>query len=202
MSIFISPHTAIAPLTDRDFALVLTERTPNTLRPGRRQGSKAKPFATPGVNFLELAQTSVVSLTNTLGAKRQYFSCFFRDPPTFLAGSHNAPPPFGKDFEGREKPERYLLSITLKRSQKQNYAPSAPRLVIIRQRNRTNFIIRVTKYFHAVNEIRHRPAILAYARFLKVLVKCYNGTVVFTGDTSSQYYSAKQRFAAKHEKER
>jgi len=201
MSIFISPHTAIAPPTDRDFALVLTERTPNTLRPGWGRAGKAKPFATSGVNFLELAQTCVVSLANTLGAKRQYFSCFFRDPTTFLAGSHNAPPSFGKDFEGRDKPERYLLSITLKRSQKQNHSPSAPQFVIVGQRNHTNFIIRVTKYFDAVNEIRHSSA-LAYARFLKVSVKCYNGPVVFTGDTSSQYYSAKQRFAAKHEKER
>jgi len=128
MSIFISPHTAIAPPTDGDFAVVLTERTLNTFRPGRRQGSKAKPFATSGVNFLEFGQTCVVSLANTLGAERQYFSCFFRYTPTFLAGSHNAPPSFGKDFEGRDKPERYLLSITLKRLQKQNYSPSAPRL--------------------------------------------------------------------------
>ncbi|MHC4172630.1 MAG: hypothetical protein ACYTBX_02860 [Planctomycetota bacterium] len=60
-----------------------------------------------------------------------------------------------------------------------------PQFVIVRQRNRTNFIIRVTKYFDAVNEIRQSPA-LAYARFLKVSVKRYNGTVVFTGDTSSQ----------------
>jgi hypothetical protein len=99
MSIFISPHPAIAPPPDRDFALVLTERTLNTLRAGWRQGGKSEPFATSGVNFLELGQTFVVSLANTVGAERQYFSCFFRDPPTFPAGSHNAPPPFAKDFE-------------------------------------------------------------------------------------------------------
>jgi len=128
MSIFISPHTAIAPLTDRDFALVLTERTPNTLRPGRREAGKAKPFATSGVNFLQLGQKTVIGLANTLGAKRQYFSCFFADPATFLAGSHNAPLPFGRDFEDKDKPERYLPSITLKHSQKQNYSPSNPRL--------------------------------------------------------------------------
>ncbi len=185
MAIFISPHTAIAPLADRDFALVLTERTLNTLRPGRRQAGKAKPFATLGVNFLKLAQTSVVSTANTLGAKRQYFSCFFRNPPTFLAGSHNAPPPFGKDFEGRDKPERYLLSIILKCSQKQNHSPPNPQLVIVREPNRTNFVIRVTKYFDVVNEIRHIHA-LAYAGFLKVSEKCYNGNVVFMGDTSIQ----------------
>jgi len=119
MAIFISPHTAIASSTDRDIALVLTKRTPNTLRSGRRRAGKAKPFTASGVNFLKLVKKHVVGPANTLGAKRKYFSCFFRNPPTFLAGSHNAPPPFSKDFEGRDKPavrvagkpERYPISL-------------------------------------------------------------------------------------------
>ena len=108
--VFISPHTAITPPTGRNFALVLTELTLDTIRSRRWQSGKAKPLATSPVNFPKLCQAFTVSFANALSTKRQYLCYFLGTLAALFARGHSKPYRLVKTLNVRAGPELFPAS--------------------------------------------------------------------------------------------
>lgn len=108
--VFISPHTAIAPPTGRNFAFVLTETASNTFWSRRGQSGKAKLLATSAVNFSELRQAVTVSFANAFSTKRQYLCYFLGTLAALFARGHSKPYRLVKTLNVRAGPELFPAS--------------------------------------------------------------------------------------------